>query len=92
MSEGSLCALFADAPQLERLWLGGTPAAERTLEAVSETLPRLRSLSLQGCVELSDGALPLLLLGCPELQVRYLVITPIAARLPGAAGPRPLAL
>ena len=23
VSEGSLCALFADAPQLERLWLGG---------------------------------------------------------------------
>ena len=59
---------------------------------MSETLPRLRSLSLQGCVELSDGALPLLLLGCPELQARYLVITHVAARLPRAAGARPLAL
>ena len=68
VSEGALCALCADAPQLERLWLGGTPAAERTLEAMSETLPRLRCLSLQGCTELDDGALPLLLLGCPKLQ------------------------
>jgi len=68
VSEGSLCALCADAPHLEHLWLGGTPAAERTLEAVAESLPGLRCLSLRGCTEMGDGALPLLLLGCPALQ------------------------
>jgi len=68
ISEGSLCALCGGAPNLTQLWLGGTPASGRTLEAISEALPALRSLSLLGCAELRHDELPLLLLGCPQLQ------------------------
>ncbi|KAL1500232.1 hypothetical protein AB1Y20_012900 [Prymnesium parvum] len=66
-SEAALRALLRLSPRLECLRIGGTSAADATVEAIAECLPRLRLLSLEGCAAISDRALPLLLLGCPSL-------------------------
>ena len=67
LSETALQQLCRLAPQLEWLRLGATAAADTTVEAISESLPRLSALSLEGCPAVSDRALPLLMLGCPAL-------------------------
>lgn len=67
LSESALQRLCYLTPLLILLRMGATAAGDSTVEAISESLPRLRALSLEGCSAVSDRALPLLLLGCPAL-------------------------
>ena len=67
LSEPALQQLCRLVPRLVWQRLGGTAAADTTVEAISESVPQLRALSLEGCPAVSDRALPLLFLGCHSL-------------------------
>lgn len=71
---GQLCLL---APNLTWLRLGCTSADDTTVDAISDSLPQLCALSLDGCAALSAVPLPLLLLGCPSLTALDLSRCPL---------------
>lgn len=81
VSAAALARLCARLPSLRSLSLAHTSASDATLVAVAENIRPLRALSVEGCAAVTDAALPLLSIGCVDLEVFNLSRCPSVASL-----------